>query len=443
MTSWARLMGERTGLEAARIRPVVVARVHEVALKGRNRRHFMRVLTGNIAFALRDVRYLSIKIRTGRILVTMEDAADWLAVRERVERVFGIQNFSLTLESDTLISSIRQAAGMLLDAEGAPRGTFRVRVKRPDKSYPLTSPEIEREIGAYIQDRTQAPVQLNKPDVTYQIELLHEGAYITSGVLPGPGGLPVGTSGNVVALISGGYDSPVAAYRMLKRGCALTFVHFHAYPFVRSTSIEKVIEIIQSLGRSQPPLRLVVVPIGDLQRSIAVTCEPELRIVLYRRLMLRIAEAIAFEFGARALVTGESLGQVASQTLENIRTIESAIELPVFRPLIGMDKVEIIEEAQRIGTEPISRTPDDDCCAVFVPKHPATHASIEQAVTAEAQLDVAALVAQALERRTVFEGNPANWNVLRALRVEHSGGRVLDPDSGIVVSPTASQIGII
>lgn len=405
-------------MDSARIRPVVIARVHEVALKGRNRRHFMRVLTGNVTSALSDVRYHSVKIRTGRILITLQDAADWPLIRERVERVFGIQNFSLTLESDTELASIRQATGMLLDADGPPAGTFRVRVKRPDKSYPLTSPEVERDIGAYIQDRTHAPVKLTKPDLTYQIEILHEGAYVSARVLPGPGGLPVGTSGHVIALLSGGYDSPVAAYRMLKRGCVITLVHFHAYPFVRSTSVEKVIEIAQLLGRSQPPLRLITVPIGDLQRRIAIACEPELRVVLYRRLMLRIAEAIAEYDGAGALVTGDSLGQVASQTLENIRTIGSAVSLPVFRPLIGMDKVEIIEEATRIGTEPISRTPDDDCCAVFVPKHPATHASIQDAEHAETPLDMESMVAEALMKRTVFEGNPARWNVVKALNPE-------------------------
>ncbi len=421
-------MGMGTELDGARIRPVVIARVHEVALKGGNRRHFMRALTGNIAWALRDVPYHSVKIRTGRILVTLKDIADWPAVRERIERVFGIQNFSLTLESDTGLASIQRAAGMLLDALGPPDGTFRVRVKRPDKTYPLTSPQVEREIGAFIQQRTQSAVQLNKPDITYQVEILHEGAYINAGVLPGPGGLPVGTSGKVVVLISGGFDSPVAAYRMLKRGCDITFVHFHAYPFVRSTSIEKVIEITQSLGRSQPSTRLVTVPIGDLQRIIAIACDPELRIVLYRRLMLRVAEAIASEYGAGALVTGESLGQVASQTLENIRTIESAVKIPIFRPLIGMDKLEIIEQAEQIGTEIISRTPDDDCCAVFIPKHPATHASIEEAEAAEAPLDLLDLVDRALEQRTVFEGNPANWNVMTALSTDRISSAMLTVD---------------
>ena len=407
-------------MESARIRPVVVARVHEVALKGRNRRRFMRTLTGNIMVALRDVPYRSIKIRTGRILVVLETAEHWPMVRERIARVFGIQNFSLTLESDTRMSSILRATDLLLDTDGPPNGTFCVRVKRPDKTYPLTSPEIERQVGAFIHDKTGAPVQLRHPEITYQIEILHEGAYVTSRVHPGAGGLPVASSGEVVSLISGGFDSPVATFRMLKRGCSVTLVHFHAYPFVRSTSIEKVVELAQSLGRSQPDMRLVTVPIGDLQRRIAISCKPEMLVVLYRRLMLRIAEAIAEEYGAGALVTGESLGQVASQTLQNIRAIESAVQLTILRPLIGMDKLEILAEAARIGTEEISRTPDDDCCTVFVPRHPATHATTEQAERAEEPLDIAALVRQALSRKSVFEGNPAGWDVMRALRQDEA-----------------------
>jgi thiamine biosynthesis protein ThiI len=366
--------------------------------------------------ALGDLPYHSIKIRTGRILIVLVDAADWPAVRERIARVFGIQNFSLTLESDTSLASILHATDVMLDAEGPPSGTFCVRVKRPDKRYPLTSPEVEREVGAFIQTRTGAPVRLRKPDTTYQIEILHDGAYATSRVHAGPGGLPVGSSGEVVSLMSGGYDSPVATYRMLKRGCAVTLVHFHAYPYVRSTSIEKVIELAQTLGRHEPEMRLITVPIGEIQRQMAINCEAELLVVLYRRLMLRVAEALATEYGAGALVTGESLGQVASQTLENIRAIESAVRLPVLRPLIGMDKIEIMGEAERIGTGEISRTPDDDCCTVFVPRHPATHATIEEAERAEAPLAIDDLVRQALCSRTVFEGNPATWNVMRALQ---------------------------
>ncbi|HET7035302.1 MAG TPA: tRNA uracil 4-sulfurtransferase ThiI [Thermomicrobiaceae bacterium] len=397
------------------IRPVVIARVHEVALKGRNRRHFMRVLTGNLAHALRGARYRALKIRSGRILIELHDLADWPTVRERVAQVFGIENFSVTLQTGRELAAIEQGLAALIGVEGPPAGSFRVRVKRSDKSYPLTSPEIEREIGGFIQDLTGAPVRLRDPDRSYQIELLHEDAYVNSAVLRGPGGLPVGASGRVVALISGGYDSPVAAYRMLKRGCELTLVHCHAYPFVRSTSIEKVIELAQHLGQHQPGLKLIFVPIGELQRVIALTAPPELRVVLYRRLMLRVAEAIACEERAGAVITGESLGQVASQTLPNIQAIEAAVDLTVLRPLIGLDKEEILAQARALGTEAISRTPDDDCCTVFVPRHPATHATPAQATRAEAGFDPQELVRLALERRVTLDGDLRDWNVAQVL----------------------------
>jgi thiamine biosynthesis protein ThiI len=258
-------------------------------------------------------------------------------------------------------------------------------------------------------------VRLKGADHVYQIEILPNGAYATSRVLPGLGGLPVGSSGRVVALLSGGYDSPVAVHRMLGRGCAVTLVHCHAYPFVRPTSIEKVVEIAQKVGAHQPGTELLIVPIGEAQRAIAVGCESRLRVVLYRRLMLRIAEAIAQERGAGAIVTGESLGQVASQTMENLRSIEAAVDLPIFRPLIGMHKEEILVEAARIGTEPISRIPDDDCCTVFMPRFPATHSTPAESEAAEANIDITAMVQQALDRRTLFEGDPSGWDAATAI----------------------------
>lgn len=395
--------------ESGAIRPVVIARVHEVALKGRNRRHFMRVLTGNIAFALRGARYRRLKVRSGRILVELDSLADWPEVRDRIARVFGVENFSLTLETERTLESMRAGVAALLEAEGPPRGSFRVRVKRSDKAYPRTSPEVEREVGHFIKELTGAPVSLRDPDSVYWVEILHQGAFLSSAVLPGAGGLPVGASGHVVCLISGGYDSPVAAYRMLKRGCTVTLVHFHAHPFVRPTSIEKVIELAQRVGLYQPGTRVVFVAIGEVQREIAVASRPELRVVLYRRLMLRGAEALAREESAGALITGESLGQVASQTLANIRTIEAAVDLPVLRPLIGMDKEEILAQARRLGTEAISRTRDDDCCGVFVPEHPTTHATSAEATEAEARYDLDALVRRALAGRVTLSGDPRLW----------------------------------
>ena len=397
------------------IRPVVVVRVHEVALKGRNRPWFMRVLRRNLTHALRGVPYQDLKLRSGRALITLNDVAEWSHVRERLSQVFGVANFSLTVEAGLPIEEIREAVGALLDAEGPPPGTFRVRAKRSNKDYPLISPEIERDLGAYIQGRTGAPVDLRRPDRTYRVEVLHDAAYVSSETIPGAGGLPVGASGRVVVLMSGGFDSPVAAYRMMKRGCEVTLVHCHAYPFVRSTSIEKVVELAQHLGRHQPGTRLVIVPIGQAQQQIAIATDPEIRVVLYRRLMMRIAETIAEREGAKAIVTGESLGQVSSQTLDNLRAISAAVTLPILRPLIGFDKEEILVEAKRIGTEPISRVPDDDCCTVFVPRHPTTHATIDEAEAAEEPLDVKALVDSSLAQRTEYRGDPAKWNVMDAL----------------------------
>lgn len=375
----------------------------------------MRILRRNIAHALRGVPYEELKIRSGRLLLMLRETADWPLVRERLSHVFGIANFSLTVESGLDMEEIKAAIDALIAAEGPPPGSYRVRAKRSDKDYPLISPEIERELGAFIKERTGAPVDLRNPDRTYRVEILHDGAYISSETIPGPGGLPVGVSGRVVVLMSGGFDSPVAVYRMMKRGCEVTLVHCHAYPFVRSTSIEKVVELAQHLGRYQPGMRLTFVPIGQSQRQIAIASEPEIRVVLYRRLMFRIAEAIAKQEGAGALVTGESLGQVSSQTLENLRTIGSVVELPILRPLIGFDKDEIISEAVKIGTEPISRVPDDDCCTVFVPKHPTTRATVEEADAAEEQLDVEALVANSLEQRTDYRGDVTKWDVMAAL----------------------------
>lgn len=396
-------------------RPVVVARVHEVALKGRNRPWFMRVLIKNIAFALRDSGVTGFKARSGRVLMSLDDIANWPSVRDCLRSVFGVANFSLTLESGLSMKSIQATVAALIEVNGPPTGSFCVRAKRSDKQYPLTSPEIERVVGAFVRERTGAPVNLKAADQTYQIEVLHERAYVSGETIRGAGGLPVGVSGRVVVLMSGGFDSPVAAYRMMKRGCELTLVHCHAYPFVRSASIEKVVELARHLGRYQPGLRLVCIPVGDAQRQIALASEPEIRVVLYRRLMMRIATALAEEESAGALVTGDSLGQVGSQTLDNIRAVGAVTELPVLRPLIGSDKDEIIAEAQRIGTEPISRVPDDDCCTVFVPRHPTTHATIAQADAAEAPLDIPALVADALARRTSYDGNPAAWDPIDAL----------------------------
>jgi tRNA uracil 4-sulfurtransferase len=406
---------EAVDFDSSPLQPVIVLRVHEVALKGMNRRWFMHVLRENIAHALRGLDVSNFRSKSSRTFVDLADLSQWPEARERLTHVFGVANFSLALQARPRMRSIRSALHTLFKVEGPPPGTFCVRARRANKSFPKSSPEIERDIGSYIQKKCNAPVDLSNPDRTYRIEVLHDFVYVSSDSIPGPGGLPAGASGRVVLLMSGGFDSPVAAYRMMKRGCHVTMVHCHAHPFVRSTSIEKVVELAQKLGQHQPDLRLVTVPIGKAQQQIAITSEPSLRVVLYRRLMVRIATALAESEGAGGLVTGESVGQVSSQTLENIQAIGSATSLPILRPLIGFDKSEIMDEARVIGTEPISSVPDDDCCTVFVPQHPTTHATVEESEEAESHMDVEALVHQSLERQTYFDGNPADWDVNRAL----------------------------
>jgi thiamine biosynthesis protein ThiI len=283
--------------------------------------------------------------------------------------------------------------------------SFRIETQRGDKSFPLISPEINRQLGARVKERSGARVDLTNPELTITVEILPKDAFFGFDKISGAGGLPVGASGRVVSLISGGIDSPVAAYRMMQRGCRLIFVHFHGAPYLDKTSQEKVRALVSTLTRHQYLSRLHLVPFGEIQRQIVAAVGRPLRVVLYRRMMLRIAEALARAEKAKALVTGESLAQVASQTLENMAVIQQASTLPILRPLVGMDKQEIIDQARRIGTFDTSSIPDQDCCQLFVPKHPATKAKRREVEEAEASFNVQEMTRLGMERATVEEFN--------------------------------------
>ena len=246
------------------------------------------------------------------------------------------------------------------------------------------------------QAATGARVDLEQPELTLWVEVLSDRILFSFEKLPGPGGFAVGSSGKVAALLSGGIDSPVAAWRLMKRGCRVLFIHFHAFPLQDHTTIDKARELSRILTRFQYASRLLLVPFGPVQQTIVASAPAPLRVVLYRRFMVRIAEALAARRKARALVTGESLGQVASQTLDNMAVIDEAARGPVLRPLVGMDKDEITDQARRIGTFEVSTLPDQDCCQLFVPRSPATHATLEDVKAAEEPLDVAGLVSAAL-----------------------------------------------
>jgi thiamine biosynthesis protein ThiI len=333
----------------------------------------------------------------------LDDAADWANVSARLRDVFGVANFAKAGRAPLDVDAI--AREILSDLGDRQTNTFRVTARRADKRFPLTSPQIEREVGGRIREARGWRVDLSNPGLTIHVEALTDEAFYYFGKEPGAGGLPAGTSGRVVCLMSGGIDSPVAAWRMMRRGCRVSFVHFHSYPILSRASQEKARELVRVLTRFQYDSRLFLVPFGEIQQRVTLTVAPPLRVVIYRRLMMRIAEAIARRGRAHALVTGEVVGQVASQTLENLSAIDRVVTMPTLRPLVGMDKDEITAEAQRLGTFEISIIPDQDCCTLFTPRHPATKAKLADVERAEAALPIDEIVTSALEASVLEESH--------------------------------------
>jgi thiamine biosynthesis protein ThiI len=356
-----------------------------------------------------DLPGVRVQSAEGRVAIEAPDEADWETLRERISAVFGIANYSRVRQAAPDMEALKAAA--IEAMRESPFASFRVTTKRSWKHFPKDSIAIDREVGAAIQAATGAPVDLDEPDATLFVEVLQDRFLVSRERIPGAGGFPVGTSGRVLALMSGGIDSPVAAWRLMKRGCTVLIANFHAFPLQDRTMIDKARDLARVLARYQFRTRLFLVPFGAVQQTIVASCPAPLRVVLYRRFMLRIAEALALRHGAKALVTGESLGQVASQTLDNIIVIAEAARLPILRPLIGMDKEEITAEARRIGTFTISTLPDQDCCQLFVPRSPATAATLEVVRRAEEALDVPALVSAAAgaaeDERHVFPAVPS------------------------------------
>ncbi len=384
-----------------------IVHYHELALKGRNRSYFEKQLVRNLRETLAGLGVTRVGSLPGRIRVTLGEDTDWAQVKARLSRVFGIAHFALAraVKIDPDIQNTLRAlkAAVAEDMSGLSFSTFRISTKRADKRFPMTSMELDCEIGEHAQQVTGKPVSLRHPDLTVAIEVLADHAYVSLHKEPGAGGLPVGVSKRVACLLSGGIDSPVAAYRMMKRGCRAVFIHFHGQPYVGRSSEEKVRDLMEVLTPSQLRSRLYLVRFGEIQRQIVLGAPTPLRVVLYRRMMVRIAEELARQEGCWALVTGDSLGQVASQTAENLGVVEEAAQLPILRPLIGMDKIEITQQAQRIGSFDISIEPDQDCCRLFVPPHPTTRANLDQVRKVERGLDLAGMVKQGLEGTEMVE----------------------------------------
>ncbi len=378
-------------MSRAGLTPCVIVHYHEISLKRGNRPLFLRRLQENVARAVSDLGPSRVIQLPGRIVLDLEGNANPEAVRERLDRVCGIANLALAVRTGSSMDSLKAAVDHVVDGQTFP--SFRITARRAFKTFPLTSTDLNRELGAYVlARRPEARVDLHHAALEIHVEVLPHQAFVYPDRRPGPGGLPVGSSGTVAALLSGGIDSPVASWRMMKRGCRVIFIHFHSVPYLPDASIRKARELVRRLTQWQYVGHLYLVPFGEIQREVVLAVRPAARVVVYRRLMVRIAEALARQSGAQALVTGESLGQVASQTLHNLARIDEVAALPVLRPLIGMDKIEITDQARRLDTLETSNEPDADCCTLFVPAHPSTRMSREEIADAEAGLDIPALV---------------------------------------------------
>jgi thiamine biosynthesis protein ThiI len=381
------------------IQQLYLVHYHEIGLKGKNRGRFENQLVKNLHIALKELPEVSPRRLSGRVIVDVPENAPVEEIGRRIGRVFGVANYSLALRCPSDIEAIRETAWSV--AQKTDFASFKIAARRSDKRFPLNSDGVNRDVGAHVQGLSKADVRMADPDLTIHVEISSQGTFVYTEKAPGPGGLPVGANERALSLLSSGIDSPVASYRIMKRGVRLAFIHFHSHPYTNRNSQRNTEELVRILTGYQYRSTLYLAPFIELQRHVMTNAPTGYRVILYRRAMLRIAEAVAASEGALALVTGENVGQVASQTLSNMRAIEEVTTLPVLRPLAGHNKEEIIQEARKIGTYEISTEPYEDCCTVFVPKHPETRADLDTVHDIESDLDLPALIDQTVQATEV------------------------------------------
>lgn len=377
---------------------VILIKNGELALKGLNRGTFEEALLKNLRYRLKPLgNFILRKAQSTVYLEPQDENMDWDEVSERVATVFGISAFSRACVVEKDLESIQAAAASYLAEPLSAARTFKVEAKRADKQFPLSSPEICAAVGGYLLEKfPHLRVDVHQPEMTVWVEVRDFGTYIHGPQLAGAGGMPVGTGGNAGILISGGIDSPVAAYMMAKRGIKLTGIHFASPPYTSERAEMKVIELLKKVSVYAGHIPLCIVPFTHIQEEIGRTCPEELFTLIMRRFMMRIATRIAKDRECGALITGESVGQVASQTIPALACTDAVAELPVFRPVIGMDKEEIIAIARRIDTFETSIQPYEDCCTVFTPRHPRTRPRLTEVETAEQALAVDDLIEEAI-----------------------------------------------
>ncbi|HKE19310.1 MAG TPA: tRNA uracil 4-sulfurtransferase ThiI [Kofleriaceae bacterium] len=377
-------------------RGLVLLRLGEIFLKGRNRRVFVRALVDNARRLMGGLDGVTIESQHLRVLVHHPPELE-RRVLERLGHLFGLHSMAPAVAVPRELDAMAEAA--IAEARLLPAGsTFKVETNRRDKRFAMTSQEISRAVGGRVVQATGLPVDVHGPQSVLRIEVGSDASYLFRRLLPGPGGLPVGTGGHVALLLSGGIDSPVAGWSAMRRGCTLSAVYFHSFPYTGDRTREKVLDLARRMSAWHGPIAVHIVHFTEVQKALRAHGPAELAVLLYRRMMMRAASRIAAAQRAKALVTGENLGQVASQTLDNLGVIEEAAELPVLRPLLTFDKSEIIARAQAIGTYDLSILPYDDCCTLFVPRHPATHARVQDLASAEAGLDVGQLAQELADR---------------------------------------------
>ncbi len=369
----------------------------EIGLKGNNRAFFENKLESNITQALKKdkVAFSNVKRITGRIIIKLTNDTNIQEAKEVLKNTPGIANFSPSIKTNSNLEKIKEVVSNLVKEEDF--SSFAINTKRSDKSFSKSSVEVNEDVGALVVDQTKKEVDLENPDLTINIEIASKHTFIYLQKYEGRGGLPVTTGGKSVTLLSGGIDSPVASYFMAKRGVKNVFIHFHSYPYTNHSSIDKAKEVVEILNKFQFKSKLYLVPFAEIQKEILDNTPEPLRILLYRRFMFRIAEKIAEKEEAQVLATGESIGQVSSQTLENIKAVSESINTPVLRPLIGMDKVDIINVAKDIGTYKTSIKPCQDSCTWFMPKNPRTKAKVSEIKNAEENLSIDDLVKEGLD----------------------------------------------
>ncbi|MEK5207857.1 tRNA uracil 4-sulfurtransferase ThiI [Psychrobacillus sp. FSL H8-0510] len=381
----------------------ILVRYGELSTKGKNRKQFISHLRNNIRFSFVDLPNIKIQAERDRMFLTSTDDSEIEALITRLPKIFGIQSFSPVASCSKEMDDIQATALQIMDSLDSQDKTFRVTVKRSDKFFPLDTYELQSVVASNVlRQYPSLKVQMKKPEIDLRIEILNDAVYMMAQVIPGAGGMPLGSNGRSLLMLSGGIDSPVAGYMLLKRGVRLDAIHFHSPPFTSERSKEKVMDLANQLSHFGATVRLHVIPFTDIQQSIQAQIPENVSMTTTRRLMMKIADLVREEIGALGIVTGESLGQVASQTLESLTAINAVTSTPIFRPLISMDKLDIIDIAREIGTYETSILPYEDCCTIFTPSCPKTKPKLEKVEYYESFKDFDELITEAVQNREVL-----------------------------------------